>query len=74
MLTKRLHAVCKRTALVTTMAFVVAATSLTTLANPNINSPSSGGEENVSFNSGSPTSNLSCENEKIDLEDKSNMT
>lgn len=74
MLTKRLHAVCKRTALVATMAFMIAATSLTTLANPNVNSPSSVGEENVSFNSGSPNSNLLCENEKINLGGEPNMT
>jgi hypothetical protein len=74
MLTKRLHAVCKRTALVATMAFMIAATSLPTLANKNGNSLSNAGGENISFNDGSPNANPLNDNGEVALENDSNTT
>ena len=74
MLTKKLLAACKRVALGGGLAFVVAATSLTTLANPNVNSPSNGGEGNVTFNNSSPNPNPSCDNERINPGGDSNAS
>jgi hypothetical protein len=58
MLTKRLHTACKRTSLLATLAFLVAATfpMTITLANGS-NAPSNGGEEIVSncSTNGNPT-------------------
>ncbi len=50
MLRKRLHALYRRTALVATMALVIVAATVPTLANENENSPSNASGENMSFN------------------------